>query len=108
MITAPEPSTSASAISLVTAALRGDVDSVRFALDMCDVDEFVPTFHAGLALVRALALRLRSAEGLMSLDCWLAETSHDEHRSHDARLAARLLLGHAQTCYPPTETHHGR
>jgi hypothetical protein len=52
MATVPLPDTRASAISLVTAALRGDVDAVRFALDMCAVDEWVPMFHASLALLR--------------------------------------------------------
>jgi hypothetical protein len=97
------PDTRASAISLVTAAIRGDVDTVRFALDMCDVDEFVPMFHASLALARALASRLRSPEGLMAVDVKLAEISRN-HPSRDVRLAAQLILGHGQTCYPPVET----
>jgi hypothetical protein len=104
MITAPQPSVRASAISLVTAAVRDDFDSVRFMLDMCDVDEFVASMHATLALMRALALKLRSAEGLLALYLKLAETSHDEHRGRDSQLAAQLILGHAQTCEPPTET----
>jgi hypothetical protein len=60
-------------------------------------------FHASLALLRALASRLRSAEGLMALDVRVSEISRN-HPSRDVRLAARLILGHAQTCYPPTET----
>jgi len=103
MTTVPLPDTRASAISLVTAAIRGDVDTVRFALDMCDVDEFVPMFHASLALARALASRLRSPEGLMAVDVKLAEISRN-HPSRDVRLAAQLILGHGQTCYPPVET----
>ncbi len=103
MTTVPLPDTRQAAISLVVAAIRGDDDAVRFALDMCDADEFVPMFHASLALLRALASRLRSAEGLMAVDVKLAEISR-EHRNRDTCLAAQLILGHARTCYPPIET----
>lgn len=104
MTTAPQPVTRAAAIGLVTQGLRGDFDGVRYTLDPCDIDEFVPPFHASLTLVRGVASRLRSPEGLMAVDVWLAETSHDEHRSREARLAAQLILSHAMTtCYPPDD-----
>jgi hypothetical protein len=104
MITTPEPATRSSAIFLVTSAFRGDAARVRWALDACDEAEFVPMFHASLDLMRELARKLRSPEGLMSLDVWLSEISHDEHHGRDERLAARLILAHAMTCYPPVET----
>jgi hypothetical protein len=103
MTTVPMPDTREAAISLVTAALRGDVDSVRCAIDMCDVDEWVPMFHASLAWLRAMASRLRSPEGLMALDVRVAEISRN-HPNRDMRLATRLILGHAQTCSPPKES----
>ncbi len=103
MITVPEPATREAAFSLAGAAIRGDFGAIAAMLDAYDVDEFVAAMHATLALVRALALKLRSPQGLMACDVWLAETSR-EHPSRDTRIAAQLILGHAQTCYPPTET----
>ena len=104
MTTVPLPDTRQAAITIVTQVIRGDLDAVQRVLDAYDVDEFVPAMHASLALLRALALKLRSAEGLMAVDVWLAETSHDERRSRDSRIAAQRVLGHAGTCYPPVET----
>jgi hypothetical protein len=102
--TVPEPATREAAISLVVAANRGDVAAVTAQLDDYDaVGEFVAALHATLALARALAVQLRSPQGLMACDAWLAETSR-EHPSRDTRIAAALILGHAMTRYPPTET----
>jgi hypothetical protein len=103
MITAPEPDTRQAAISLVTAALRGDVDAVRCVIDAYDVDEFVPAVHAALALARAIAVQLRSPQGLMGADVWLAECSRG-HPCRDTRIAAELILAHALTVYPQAET----
>jgi hypothetical protein len=104
MITAaPQPATREAAIAIVTAANRGDVATVTAILDAYDVAEFVPALHAALNLTRALAVQLRTAPGLMACDVWLAETAR-EHPSRDTRLAAALILAHAMTRYPPTET----
>lgn len=95
VITDPEPITRQAAISLVTAAVRDDFDAIRFMLNTLDVDEFVPMFHTSLTLLRALARKLRSAEGLMSLDVKLAEISHDEHRGAQSFPRASFALRHA-------------
>jgi hypothetical protein len=101
MITAP--ATREAAIAIVSAANRGDVAEITATLDAYDIAEFVPAMHAALALTRSLAVQLRTASGLMAADVWLSETAR-EHPSRDTRLAAALILAHAMTRYPPTET----
>jgi hypothetical protein len=103
MITDPEPITRRLAITLVVAALRGDAGTVRALLYAADPDGFAVLVHSTLTLARALAVQLRSPQGLMAADVWLAECARG-HPCRDTRLGAALILAHAMTCYPPVET----
>jgi hypothetical protein len=104
MITAPGPTARRLAITLVTAAVRGDAGAVRALLLAADLDGFGTLVHCTLTLARSLAVQLRSGQGLMACDVWLAECSRDEHRSRESRLGAQLVLAHAMTQPPPVET----
>jgi hypothetical protein len=100
--TVPMPDTRQAAIGIVCAAIKGDTDAIADALYSADGDGFGALIRASLNLFRALASRLRSAGGLLAVDVRLCEISR-EYYSRDTTVAAQLIVGHAQTCFPPDD-----
>ena len=96
MITDPQPTTRRLAITMVTAAVRGDAGTVLALLRAVDDDELATVVHTTLALARAVAGQLLTPRGLMGADLWLAETARG-HPCAETRLGAALVLAHAQT-----------
>jgi hypothetical protein len=101
--TVPMPDVREAAISVAVAAIRGDNDTIRRELCAHADDGFAALIRATLVLLRELARKLRSVQGLMAVDVRLSEISR-EHGSREIRTAAQLILGHAMTCRPPNET----
>jgi hypothetical protein len=96
VITDPQPTTRRLAITMVTAAVRGDAGTVKALLRAVDDDELATVVHTTLALARAVAGQLLTAAGMMGADLWLAEASRG-HPCAETRLGAALVLAHAQT-----------
>jgi hypothetical protein len=96
VITTPEPTTRRVALSMVTAAVRGDAGTVKALVWAADPDGFAVLVHATLTLARTLAGQLLTASGLMACDLWLAETARG-HPCAETRLGAELALAHSQT-----------
>jgi hypothetical protein len=97
------PDTRAAAIGIANATIRGDTAAIAAALYDHDDDGFSALIRATLSLLRALGSWLRSPIGLMAIDARVAEISH-QHCNRDTRIAARLILSHGMTCYPPVDT----
>ena len=96
VITDPQPVTRRLAITLVTAAMRGDAGTIKALLRAADPDEFAELVHCTLTLVRSLAGQLLTPRGLLAADLWLAEAARG-HPCAETGLGAELVLAHAQT-----------
>jgi hypothetical protein len=78
---------------LVTAAARGDAGAVQALVLAADADEFPVLVYSTLGLARALAVNLRTEQGMLAVDLWLAECARD-HPCSDTRAGAALVLAH--------------
>jgi hypothetical protein len=93
MITDPQPNTRRLAISLVSAAVRGDAGAVKALIYAADLDGFGALVHCTLTLVHTLAGQLLTPQGLIGADLWLAETARG-HPCAETRAGAELVLAH--------------
>lgn len=96
MITDPQPTIRRLALTLVTAAVRGDPGTIKALLRAADPDEFATVVHTTLTLARTLAGQLLTPQGMMGADLWLTETARG-HPCAETRLGAELVLAHSQT-----------
>ena len=96
MIADPQPITRRLAITMVTAAMRGDAGTIKALLRAVDDSELATVVHCTLSLARALAGQLLTPRGLLAADLWLTECARG-HPCADTRLGAQLVLAHAQT-----------